>query len=70
MLIDGHRIPAVLQNHFGQFWEVEIPLSSATTGWIARAKTIGLQLRSDVIAREAIQPNPTSIAVIEHCLKP
>lgn len=70
VLIDGHRIPAVLQNHFGEFWEVEIPLSSATRARIARAKAIGLELGSELIAREAIRPNTTSIATIERCLKP
>lgn len=69
VLLDGHRIPAILQNHFGEFWEVEIPLTRASRDQIARAKVIGLQLGPEVIARETIQPNPTSIATVERCLK-
>jgi hypothetical protein len=68
VLIDGHRIPAVLQNHYADTWEVEVPLSSGTRSRIARARSINLQLNGEVIAREPIRPNATSIATVERCL--
>jgi hypothetical protein len=70
VLFDGHRVPAVLQNHYANFWEVEVPLTTEIRRRLARASSISLQLGSETIAEEKILPNPTSIATIERCLKP
>jgi hypothetical protein len=70
VIVDGVRVPATLQNHAANYWEVEIPLSSRNRSRIARATSIALQLGPEVIAREAIRPNPTSISTIERCLAP
>jgi hypothetical protein len=70
VIIDGVKIAAKLQNHYSQHWEVEIPLTRSNRNRIARARSIALQLGSEIIAREAIRPNPTSISVIERCLAP
>lgn len=70
VLIDGVRLPATLQTHFTNHWDVEIPLTSTNRNLIARARSIGLQLGTEVIAQETIRPNSTSISTVERCLKP
>ncbi len=70
VLIDGFRIPATVQNSYEDSWEVEIPLTRDNRTRIAKARSIALQLGSEVIATEEIVPNPTSISTIERCLTP
>lgn len=70
VVIDGRAIPSQLQNHFGNYWEVEVALTQDNYRRLIGARSIALALRDETLAMESLTPNATSAAAIARCLRP
>ena len=70
VLLDGTRIPATLQNHYSDTWEVEIPLTSAIHRQLVRASSIALEVNGETLVVERIVNNATAAESLARCLKP